>query len=80
MYREKLELWVREALGALGGEGHINEVAREIWLAHENDLREQGEHFYSWQYDIRWAAQKLRESGKAGLRKQGSRSVWYLKK
>ncbi len=80
MYREKLQLWVREALGALGGEGSVNDVARQIWLDHEQDLRGEGEHFYSWQYDMRWAAQRLRETGKAGLKKNGSKSVWFLRK
>ncbi|WP_066647456.1 MULTISPECIES: hypothetical protein [Sphingomonas] len=79
MYRERLQLWVREALAELGGAASVNDVARQIWLNHEADLRNEGEHFYSWQYDIRWAAQKLRETGKAGLRKQGSKSIWYLK-
>ncbi|TPG41432.1 hypothetical protein EAH79_08895 [Sphingomonas koreensis] len=79
LYRDKLQLWVREALGKLGGQGLVNEVARQIWLDHETDLRGSGEHFFSWQYDMRWAAQRLRETGKLGLRKQGSKSIWFLK-
>ena len=78
-YRERLQLWVREALGKLGGEGLVNEVARQIWLDHENDLREEGEHFFSWQYDMRWAAQRLRGTGKAGLKKRAGKSVWFLR-
>jgi hypothetical protein len=27
-YRERLQLWVREALGALGGQGSVNDVAK----------------------------------------------------
>jgi hypothetical protein len=28
---------------------------------------------------MRWAAQRLREKGKAGLRKNGGKSVWFLR-
>ncbi len=79
-HREKLQLWVREALGELGGEAPINAVAKRIWLSREKDLKQAGDHFYSWQYDIRWAAQKLRDAGALGIRKEGSRSIWTLKK
>ncbi|WP_294322474.1 hypothetical protein [uncultured Sphingomonas sp.] len=77
-YRETLQVWVLEALSALGGSGAIEEVAREIWHSREPQLRE-GPGFFSWQYDMRWAAQKLRERGKLGLRKESGKSVWYLK-
>lgn len=79
-YRERMQLWVREALGELGGEGTIVEVAKTLWAARENDLREAGDAFYLWQYDMRWAAQKLRGKGMLGLRKDGARSIWTLKK
>jgi hypothetical protein len=62
--REVLIGWVLEALGALGGSGHVPEVAREIWKRHEAELRAAGDLFYAWQYDMRWAAQQLRNSGK----------------
>ena len=78
-YREKMQLWVREALGALGSEGLIIEVAKHIWANHENDLRQNGDAFYSWQYDMRWAANELRRQSKLGIRMKGNRSVWILK-
>ena len=78
-FREHLKDWVREALGKLGGEATINDVARQIWLDHETDLKNSGEYFYSWQYDMRWAAQRLRDKGKLGLRTVGAKSLWVLK-
>jgi hypothetical protein len=62
--REVLLQWVLEALEALGGRGHVPEVAREIWRRHEQELRAAGDLFYTWQYDMRWAAQQLRNSGR----------------
>jgi hypothetical protein len=78
-FRENLKNWVREALGALGGRAHINDVARQIWLDHEDDLRNAGDYFYSWQYDMRWAAQRLRDKKLLSFHKVGAKSVWTLK-
>ena len=75
---EYLIPWVREALEQLGGRGTIVEVCREIWRRHENDLRSLGDAFYTWQYDVRWAAHALRRDGTANLTKDGNRSVWVL--
>lgn len=78
-YREKLQLWVREALGDLGGQGLILDVAKHVWANHETDLKNSDDAFYSWQYDIRWTANQLRRTGKLGLRTAGSKSIWVLK-
>jgi hypothetical protein len=78
-FRENLKDWVQESLGKLGGEASINQVARQIWLDHEHDLKNAGEYFYSWQYDMRWAAQRLRDKGRLGIRMAGSKSIWILK-
>ena len=32
-----------------------------VWRDHEPDLRASGDLFFTWQYDIRWAAQRLRD-------------------
>jgi hypothetical protein len=80
IHREKLQLWLREALAALGGEALILDVNKQVWALHEDDLKQTGDAFYSWQYDLRWAADELRKTGHLGLRKQGSKSIWILKK
>lgn len=61
--RGDLRVWVVEALRQLGGEGTIVQVCQRIWQVHESDLRESGDLFYTWQYDVRWAAQFLRDTG-----------------
>lgn len=58
-----LKHWVVEALERLGGSGTVVQVTREVWQRHEHDLRASGDLFYTWQYDIRWAAQQLRNTG-----------------
>jgi hypothetical protein len=61
--KQDLMPWVLEALRELGGSGTVVQVCRVVWQRHEPDLRNSGDLFYTWQYDIRWAAQKLRDSG-----------------
>jgi hypothetical protein len=62
--REKMMRWVYQAVETAGGEASLLQVARHIWENHEIDLRASGDDFYTWQYDMRWAAQKLRDEKK----------------
>lgn len=61
--REILCDWVVQALDDLGGKSHIPEICKHIWEHHEVELRNAGDLFYTWQYDMRWAGQKLRDNG-----------------
>lgn len=61
--REKMKAWVVEALKAHGGKAKIPQVAKHIWDNHENDIKQLGTILYTWQYDVRWAAQVLRDKG-----------------
>jgi hypothetical protein len=72
---EILKPWVLAAVRELGGEASVLEVAKEIWRSREDDLRNSGDIFYTWQYDIRWASQALRDEGKLVL----SGKKWALK-
>lgn len=56
-------VWVVRALNALGGSGRIVEICKYIWKNHEAELRSSGDLFFTWQYDVRWAGQKLRDGG-----------------
>jgi hypothetical protein len=76
--KENLQEWVMEAIESLGGGGTVVEVSREVWRRHEGDLREAGDLFYTWQYDIRWAAQELRDRGQLMPADQVPRGVWAL--
>jgi hypothetical protein len=70
--------WVQEALAAQGGSGSIVDVCRHIWQVHEPDLRMSGDLFYTWQYDVRWAAYQLREAGRMKAEKDSPKGVWQL--
>lgn len=63
--KEDLKLWVIQALKEMqGGAGSVVDICRYIWENHEADLRSSGDLFYTWQYDVRWAGQKLRDEHK----------------
>ena len=61
--REDLKTWVVAALRFHSGTASILQVCTYIWDHHEGDLRSSGPLFYTWQYDVRWAAQSLRRTG-----------------
>ncbi|NGM44687.1 hypothetical protein G5B31_03975 [Rhodobacter sp. SGA-6-6] len=70
-----LENWVIEAIRATGGEASIVEVAKYIWANFRKELEGSGDLFYTWQYDMRWAAQNLRGATKLTF----SGRKWALK-
>jgi hypothetical protein len=76
--RQVLEPWIVEAISELGGSGSIVDVCTRVWEMHEIDLKSSGELFYTWQYDIRWVADRLRR--RRILKAAGAcrRSYWEL--
>lgn len=74
--RNDLGTLILEALTELKGSGKVVDIAKTIWGQHEESLRRSGDLFYSWQYDMRWAALKLRKEGK--LRVSDKRGIWEL--
>lgn len=75
--REDLKNWICGALAALGGEAKLVDVARHIWAENEGELRSSGDLFYTWQYEMRWAATRLREEGRLVAADKKDR-VWRL--
>ena len=75
--RDVLMHWVEEALIALNGSASLLDVAKKIWDLHEADLTNT-ELFYTWQYDYRWAATKLREKGIMKSREDSPKGIWEL--
>jgi len=78
MTRDDLPNVVEGALRELGGSAPLVAVAREIWDRYEPELRSSGDLFYTWQYDMRWAAQKLRDAHKLTYRRSKGRHHWQL--
>lgn len=72
-----MKSWIIAALKANGGRARVVQVCKYIWDHYENEIRASGDVLYTWQYDVRWAAQKLRDEGT--LRPmEGNRRPWEL--
>jgi hypothetical protein len=77
--KDDLQTWVLDSLRVRGGSASLVDVCRDVWQTHEPELRLSGDLFYTWQYDIRWAAQKLRDSGALKPDNEAPRGVWQLR-
>ena len=76
--RADLTEWVYEAVRENGGQASLLEVAKAIWSKHEAALRGSGDLFFTWQYDMRWSAQTLRNTGKFKAINESPRHIWQI--
>jgi hypothetical protein len=70
--------WVTDAIRDAGGRASILFVAQHIWDNHEKELRASGDLFFTWQYDMRWAAHNLRKRGELAAVGDSRRGEWIL--
>lgn len=61
MERENLPDILHEILKDLGGRASMMDVFKNFWKKYKGELRESDDIFYTWNYDIRWAATELRK-------------------
>jgi hypothetical protein len=60
------------------GQVSIIEICKYIWDKYEEDLKNSGDLFFSWQYDIRWAATELRKSKRMRAAELSPRGIWEI--
>jgi hypothetical protein len=70
--------WLAQALRSHGGRASIVNACKHVWQHHEADLRRSGDLFFTWQYDIRWAAHALRKQGRMKADAVSPKGVWEL--
>jgi len=80
MDKEELVKLLEDALIANGGSGNIVQLCRWVWEHQIQHLSKNDNLFYTWQYDIRWAATKLRRMGIIKDVQQSAMGVWELTK
>ena len=78
MTREDLPSILYKAIVDMGGKTSIIDICRYVWEKHEAELRQSGNLFFSWQYDIRWAATELRKSKRMVAAKVSPRGIWEV--
>ena len=76
--KDDLKGWVVDAIRAHGGNARLIEVAKHIWQNHNEELKRSGDLFYTWQYDMRWAATVLRKSGVMKSAEMSRAGRWEL--
>ncbi|MDR3045264.1 MAG: hypothetical protein LBU75_13530 [Desulfovibrio sp.] len=76
--KNDLQTWLLDALDRNDGKGTIPQLCKLVWEMHRDELEQSGELFYTWQYDIRWAAQELRNQGILKDTKLLPKGVWAL--
>lgn len=76
--KQDLQGWLIEALTASMGSAKLVDIARHMWKHHEADLRRSGDLLYTWQYDMRWAANVLRRKGILRSVSASPRGIWEL--
>ena len=77
-HRKDLRNWLIEALKANNGSASLIDVCKYVWENYENELRRSERLFFTWQYDIRWAANRLRKEGIMRAAKLSRRGIWEL--
>ncbi|WP_036130528.1 hypothetical protein [Lysinibacillus sphaericus] len=60
LFKEDLQKLVVEALRFNQGSASIILIAKYIWDNDEKELKQSRDLFYTWQYDIRWAKEELK--------------------
>jgi hypothetical protein len=76
--KEDLPDLILEALKAKNRSASLIEVCKFIWKNHHRHLETSGDLFFTWQYDIRWAANKLRRTGKMKAAELSQKGIWEL--
>ncbi|MED4019154.1 hypothetical protein [Sutcliffiella cohnii] len=76
--KQQLRKWIIKALEEMSGSASLLDICKYVWNNYEEDLRNSGDLFYTWQYDIRWAATDLRKSGLIKPAKESPRGLWEL--
>ena len=58
--------------------GHKYFICKYVWEHYSTNLENSGDLFYTWQYDIRWAATELRKTGRMKPAEQSPRGIWEI--
>ena len=77
--RDTFKPWVIKALVENNGRAHLSVVTKHIWEKHQDEILASPKVIYTWQYDIRWAANSLRREGKLKGVEKPYNGIWELK-
>ena len=64
MKRNDLPDILYDIIQQMGGRAKIIDIFKKFWQDYYDELSKSGDLVYTWNYDIRWAATKLRKAGR----------------
>ncbi len=64
MKRNDLPDLLYSTIKDLGGKASMMDIFRKFWEDYASKIPHNEDMFYTWNYDIRWAATKLRKEGR----------------
>src|SRR5204863_10199434 len=67
-----------EALGQMGGSAKLIDVVKRVLKNHDHEIEASGDSFFTWQYDIRWAATMLCKQKELKAAETSPMGVWEL--
>lgn len=62
----------------LGGSANMMTIFKEFWKNYGNQLSPKDDLFYTWNYDIRWAATELRKTKRMKPTINSDKGVWEI--
>lgn len=76
--RDDMKPWLLDALRRAGGSAKIVDLAKDIWIHHETEIRASPVGLYDWQYEMRWCGHVLQHEGKMEKDFLGRKGIWGL--
>ena len=76
--KEMLPDLLYAVLKKMGGSASLLAVCKKFYSVYEEELKQSGDLFDTWQYDIRWAATALRKSGRMKDARISPSGIWEI--
>ena len=87
MKRDDMPDILYDIIWQMGGRAKMIDIFKKFWQDYYDELSKSGDLFYTWNYDIRWAATKLRKAGRMKQAKEqentygqdiSSKGIWEI--
>lgn len=78
MQRTDLPDILYDSIRNLGGKTTIVDVCKYVWSHYGSELENSGNLFFTWQYDIRWAATELRKTKRMLDKDISPKGIWEI--
>ena len=75
--KNDLPILLEEVLKEMDGNGYILDISKKFWIKYKDNITPNNNLFYTWHYDIRWAATELRKNN-IMVRPDLEKGLWTL--